>query len=154
MSTNPGLDKDKLLGTKFPPFSFPIERGKVREFCLAIGENNPIFLDLNAAKEAGFSDIPIPPTFQTAIIFWGCPTFFQDINNLGIDMKRLLHMKEEYKYHKPIYPGVSISAQMQITDVKTGKMDMVTFEAKHKDAKSGDLYITAAMTIVLIPQVL
>ena len=78
------VSKD-LVGKKLNPYSFTVERGKVKEFCRAIGETNPVFLDPAKAKEAGFEDTPIPPTFQTTFQFWGYPEIFSDMSQMGID---------------------------------------------------------------------
>lgn len=144
------LSKD-IIGRKFDKFNFTVERGKVQEFCKAIGETNPIYLDPKAAKEAGFDDTPIPPTFQTVFTFWGYPKFWEDMTAMGIDITRLLHMKEEYTYLKPIYPGNTISADGGVVDVKTGKMDMVTFKNVYSNEK-GEVCIEAEMGIVMRPE--
>ena len=46
------LSKD-IVGRKMDPFTFTVERGKVKEFLQAIGEKNPIYWDIAAAKAAG-----------------------------------------------------------------------------------------------------
>lgn len=144
------LSKD-LIGKKLDPYTFTVERGKIQEFCKAIGETNPIYLDPAAAKAAGFADTPIPPTFQTTFMFWGYPKIWDDMRSVGIDTNRLLHMKEEYTYHKPLYPGVVVHAQPEISDVKVGKMDMVTFRSVMKNEK-GETLIEAEMAIVIRPE--
>ena len=50
-----------LVGKEFPLFAMPIERGKIREFANAIGDDNPIYLDPAYAGKSGFGDIPAPP---------------------------------------------------------------------------------------------
>ena len=145
------LSKD-ILGRKMDPFTFTVERGKVREFLLAIGETNPIYHDVNAAKAAGYTDTPIPLTFQTAFTFWGYgDKFWSDLEAFGIDTKRLLHMKEEYTYIAPIYPGTTVTCQVEVVDVKVGKMNMVTFKNSYTDGK-GKVFIEAEMAIVIRPE--
>jgi len=144
------LSKD-ILGRKLDAYKFTVERGKVKEFCKAIGETNPIYLDQAEAKKAGFDDTPIPPTFQTTFQFWGYPKIWDDMRAMGLDTARLLHMKEEYTYLKPIYPGTTISAQGEVADVKTGKMDMVTFKTTYFNEKN-EACIEAEMAIVIRPE--
>ena len=60
------LDK-KLIGHSFKPFTTTVEAGKIRLFCKAIGEENPIYVDEAAAKAAGYRAIPAPPTYLTAV---------------------------------------------------------------------------------------
>mgnify|MGYP000903398792 CR=1 FL=1 len=142
----------ELMGKKLPSYRYAVERGKVREFCMAIGETNPIYTDVAAARAAGFTDTPVPPTFQTAFVFWGWgfESFWKDLDALGIDTGRLLHMKEEYTYLRPVYPGAVITAEGSVTDVKTGKMDMVTFKTVYSD-QNGPC-IEAEMAIVIRPE--
>ncbi|HMW62104.1 MAG TPA: MaoC family dehydratase N-terminal domain-containing protein, partial [Leptospiraceae bacterium] len=67
------------------------------------------------------------------------------------DISRLLHMKEEYTYLKPVYPGTTIHAAGKVIDVKTGKMDMVTFKTTYANEK-GEPCILAEMAIVIRPE--
>ncbi len=146
----PELSKD-LVGKKMASFSVDVERGKIKEFCKAIGETNAIYFDPEEAKKAGFEDTPIPPTFQTSFTFWGYEGFWEDLEAMGIDTKRLLHMKEEYEYLKPIYPGDTITVQGEVVDVKTGKMDMVTMRNVYTN-KNNEECIRAEMAIVIRPE--
>ncbi len=146
------LDKT-LIGKKLKSYTFTVERGKLREFCRAIGETKPVFLDSEAARNAGYEDTPIPPTFQTSFIFWGYPEIWQDMESIGIDTKRLLHMKEAYQYHKAVYPGQNIQVEVTISDVKIGKMNMLTFKSLCTEASSGQKALEGEMTIVIPPEI-
>jgi hypothetical protein len=46
----------EAVGKKLDRFDFIVERGKVKEFCLAIGETNPIYFNLEEARKAGYED--------------------------------------------------------------------------------------------------
>lgn len=37
----------------------PVERGKIKELALAIGDKNPIYVDAVAARLAGYRDITL-----------------------------------------------------------------------------------------------
>jgi hypothetical protein len=94
-------------GKEIGRFSFLVERSKIKELCLAIGDDNPIFFDPEAAKAQGYSDTPAPLTFASLISFWGFPEIWDRMTEAGIDIKRLLHAKEDYEYLKPLYPGTN-----------------------------------------------
>ena len=48
-----------------------VERGPLSIFARSVKDENPIYHDLNAAKAAGFDDIPAPPTFAfSGLTFW------------------------------------------------------------------------------------
>lgn len=140
----------EIIGRELRPYDFQVERGKIIEFCRATGETNPIYLDPNFAREHGYPDTPIPPTFQTVFQFWGYTHLWEDMRTLGIDTNRLLHLKEEYTYLKPIFPGDQIHAEGYVSDVKTGKMDLVTFKTVY--SVNGEPCIEANMTIFIRPE--
>ena len=54
------FDKSKI-GYSFPPFTIEVERGKIRELALAIGDDNPIYQSREAAQAA---DTKIDPGEQ------------------------------------------------------------------------------------------
>lgn len=144
------LSKD-LVGREFPSFKYEVGREKMKEFLRAIGETKEIYWDREKAIAAGYKDTPAPPTFSTAVLFHGNPNFFQDIADIGVDIKKLLHMKEEYRFIKPIYPGMQLSCQSKVIDVKTGKMDMLTTQGTMHD-ESGTLCMEMEMAIVIRPE--
>jgi hypothetical protein len=70
----------------------PLERGKVREFARATQSRNPAYQGPDAI---------IPPTFLThARLAWE-PRDQGQIEQLGFDMRRILHGEEEYVFHGP-----------------------------------------------------
>ncbi|MDD5711923.1 MAG: MaoC family dehydratase N-terminal domain-containing protein [Smithellaceae bacterium] len=125
-------DKSKL-GVEFPPYTFEVEKGKIAEFAMAISQKegkdqvNPIYVDAEAAKKAGYKDIVAPPTFQTSFALWAGGGLMPIIQSLGINLIRLLHGEEEYQYFGAIHPG----------DTMTGKSKVVEMYDKEKKDKPG-----------------
>ncbi|AFA73560.1 hypothetical protein GPOL_c25310 [Gordonia polyisoprenivorans VH2] len=90
MTENP----DPLVGRQGTPFEFPIELGKVREFCRAIKTRAPEYQD----------GAVTPPTFLMASALWQSrenSPWGDDAPNLA----RLLHAEQEFVFHGPP-PGV------------------------------------------------
>jgi len=50
-------------GKRYPPFEYEVGKEKIREFAQAVGEDNAVYFDRAAAREAGSRDIPAPPMF-------------------------------------------------------------------------------------------
>lgn len=105
-----GKDEIKIL-----PFSFEIERGKIKEFAMAIGDKNPLYYDIMAAREQGYRDIPVPPTFPTVIDMWGGLDFETIIDRLGLDPLKVLHGGQEYRYMADICAGDTVTAYPELT---------------------------------------
>ncbi|MBY0156129.1 MaoC family dehydratase N-terminal domain-containing protein [Cytobacillus sp. FSL W8-0315] len=99
---------------KLKPFRFTIERGKIKEFAMAIGDRNPIYFDADIARKEGYRDIPIPPTFPTAIEMWGGLDFETLISLFGLDPLKVLHGGQEYRYMGELCAGDTITAAPQL----------------------------------------
>jgi len=128
------------VGTEYPPITWEIERGKIREFAKAIGDFDPIYQDKEAAIKAGYEDTPAPPTFLTVPMMW-CDKMPAVINDLKINFMMVLHGEEEYEYYRQMYPGDVITGTPKVTRMeektsKSGaKMDMVTLEVLYTNQK-------------------
>ena len=112
------FDKSKV-GHSFSPFTFEVERGKIRELALAIGDDNPIYQSKEAAQAAGYPDVPVYPTSPTVFSFWGNAQMIDQLSSLGINLMRVLHGEEEYDYLAPIYPGDTLTGVMRLVDVRS-----------------------------------
>src|SRR5689334_4519693 len=114
------IDQSKI-GQSFPPFNIVVERGKVRELALALGDDNPIYQSREAAQAAGYTDVPLYPTFPTVLTFWGNTQMMEHMGSLGIDVKRVLHGEEEFEYLAPIVPGDTLTGVMTLANATTKK---------------------------------
>ena len=52
-----------LIGKSYAPGLYAVGREKIREYALAVGETNPLHLDVEAARAAGYADVVAPPMF-------------------------------------------------------------------------------------------
>ena len=147
------FDKSKV-GQQFTPFSIEVERAKIRELALAIGDTNPIYHSRDAAQAAGYKDIPLYPTGPTLFNFWGNRYGGSNLSSVGINVMRILHGEEEYEYLAPIYAGDTITGVTTILDGKNrqGKdgssMDIVTTETRYTNQDNKPV-LTARTTIVV-----
>jgi len=121
------FDKSKI-GQSFPPFTFEVERGKIRELALAIGDDNPIYQSKGAAQAAGYPDVPLYPTSPTTFIFWGNKQMVSQLSSLGINLMRVLHGEEEYEYLAPIYSGDMLTGVMKLVDAKSRQTQGATLD--------------------------
>lgn len=82
------IDK-KHIGMQLPVYQAKAEAGQLRFFAQSIGETNPIYLDVSAARDAGHPDLPLPPTFLFSLEFQIPSSAWRDA--LGIETSRILH---------------------------------------------------------------
>ncbi len=52
-----------FIGYRPDPFDVEVEKGRLRLFAKAVGEDDPIYVDEQAAKAAGHRSLPVMPTF-------------------------------------------------------------------------------------------
>lgn len=146
------FDKNKI-GHSFPPFTIEVERSKIHELALAIGDHNPIYHSREAAQASGYKDIPLSPTAPTIFNFWGNPHFAENLASLGINVMRILHSEEEYEYLASVYPGDTLSGVVTVLDGKTrqsksGSMDILTLETRYSNQHNQPV-VVARMTLVV-----
>ncbi|UUZ59532.1 MaoC family dehydratase N-terminal domain-containing protein [Nocardioides sp. B-3] len=107
-----------VIGTEHPRRTVVIERGRLRLFALAIGESDPVYTDVEAARAAGHPDLPAPPTFYFGLNLGG------DIEeaagwmlDLGLDLRHILHGEQDFTYHSIAHAGETLVLTPRITDV-------------------------------------
>lgn len=130
-------DRGNIVGTSFPAYSFAIERGKIKEFSLAIGDQKQIYLDPLKAAEEGYPDVAAPPTFGAAIDLWGGSGFMEMCSVLGVNPVKVLHGEQEYQYFGDIVAGDVIKAETTVVDFsEKSKMYLVTLETVYTNQKN------------------
>lgn len=141
--------KEQLEGTAivFRPFTFTVERGKIKELALAIGDLNPIYYDVEEAKKEGYRDIPVPPTFGTVMDFWGGLDFDTLVQTLNLNPLKVLHGEQEYQYEDIVYAGDVITVQAKVIKLLEKKgMKMIKLETNYK--RDGNTVMIARSMII------
>jgi acyl dehydratase len=136
-----------LKGKEYAPISFPVERERVSAFAAAIGENDPLFTDAAAAREAGHPEQLAPPTFVTVMQILASAQVVLDAE-LGLDYSRVVHGEQEYRWRRPVRVGDVLSATPRIADIYTkGPLEFLVVESEIADA-SGETVVTARTTLL------
>ena len=128
------IDK-KHIGHEFKPFTAVAEAGKLRLFCKAIGEEDPIYQSEEAAKKAGYPRIPVSPTFLQALTN-DDPEKGGLLKLINVDIGLILHGEQHYDYLAPVFVGDKITCQQKVVDIydkKGGALWFVVQEMEMKD---------------------
>ena len=104
-----------VVGRELPSFTVELERGRIRLFAQVIGDTNPVFTDLAAARSAGHPDLPVPPTFLFGFVLEG-PRSTQWLDDLGIDLGSVLHAEQTFTYHATAHAGDVLVYRPRIVD--------------------------------------
>jgi acyl dehydratase len=120
------------IGRTFPRHSADVESGRLRLFAKATGETRPEYIDEDAARAAGHPSLPAPPTF-VACLNLEVPDPFAWLRELGIDLPRVLHAAQGFRYFAPIHAGDRITYASRIGNVYRKKGGALTFVVKETD---------------------
>ncbi|MFS2294660.1 MAG: MaoC family dehydratase N-terminal domain-containing protein [Actinomadura sp.] len=130
------LNRD-FIGRSFPPTEpYEVSRVKIREFADAIGDQNPLYRDQEAAKAAGYPDVIAPPTFPI-VVSLGNPALADPDLNLNYAM--VVHGEQRFVYTRPMRAGDVVTCTSTVTEIKSignnEKMvietDIKTVEGEH-----------------------
>ena len=139
----------KHLGRVSEPQTVEIEKGRLKFFAKAIGETNPIYTDEVAAKAAGYRSIPAPPTFAFSLDMEREEPF-SDLDEMGIELGKILHAKQSFSYHEPICAGDAITLQSEVTDIYDKKGGALEFLVQNYTAKNQDDVLVAEMRRTIV----
>ena len=105
------------VGKSYAPVTYAVGREKVKEYALAVGETNPVHLDVEAARAAGHRDVVAPPMF--AVVYSSpavVPALFDP--EVGIDFARMVHGGQEFAWGPLVVAGDEVTTTVTVKDVR------------------------------------
>ena len=155
-----------IIGKPTGAWTVTVERGPVTAFANSVGDTNPIYRDRRVARDAGFDDLPVPPTFTFAMGFWG--SFVEDqpddptggTNPMHAVMGALhgqgalvLHGEQEFTYHRPVEVGNVLRGQGHVADVyekdtDSATMTFIVIKTEWTDAESGAPVVSEQFNLI------
>ena len=99
-----------------------LSRASIRYFALALGDENPLYVDENYAKEAGYPSVIAPPTLvcETCQYAHRRPEENGYIGHewhLPIVGCRMIRTGNDYEFMRPVLPHDRISATWTLEDI-------------------------------------
>jgi acyl dehydratase len=118
----------EATGKTYPPTTYAVGREKVKEYAFAVGETNPLHVDHEAARAAGYADVVAPPMF--AVVFAGramsAPLFDPEV---GIDFGHMVHGAQEFRWGPLVVAGDEIRTSATVKEItERGGMGFFVFE--------------------------
>jgi acyl dehydratase len=155
-----------VIGKPTGAFKVRVERGPVGFFATAVKSESPIYHDEAAAKAAGFTSIPAPPTFSFAMQHMGRfaeeqpPDPTSGDNPMHAIMREMfgqgaliLHGEQEFEYHRPIQVGDVLNGAGTLTDIyeketDAATMTFVVIETEWTDDATGAPVVTERFNLI------
>lgn len=142
----------EFVGKAYPESApYLIGREKVREFATAIGDQNPVFHSVDAARTAGYADLLAPPTFPFVITMQSLSAAMFD-PDLGLDYSRVVHGGQRFRYARPLVAGMEVVVRAHIDSIAVAGPHevMSTFAEVHEIGVPAD----SSLVVVCESQIL
>ena len=137
-----------FVGRKYPPTApYEVGREKIREFADAIGDHNPAYRDVEAARALGYPDVIAPPTFPIILsLRAGAQVAFDP--ELGLDYSRVVHGEQRFVYARPVRAGDRLTVTVTVESIRSAAgNDLLTTRADVSTV-DGEPVLTAYSTLV------
>jgi acyl dehydratase len=103
-------------GKSYPVHEYEVGKEKIREYAHAVGEDNPVYFDREAAQAAGFRDVPAPPMFAVVYSAGAMAPAILD-PEVGINLGMMVHGGQEFTWGDPVCAGDTISTAAEVKDI-------------------------------------
>jgi acyl dehydratase len=140
--------KPELKGKAYPPTEYEVGREKIREYAYAVGEENALHHDSDAARAAGFRNLVAPPMFCVVYSARAMAPAVLD-PDLEINLALMVHGSQEFEWGEPVVAGDTITTTVTVKDLyeKDGKQFYVwESESKNQD---GAVTVTGTWTNIV-----
>ncbi|MGH3095277.1 MAG: FAS1-like dehydratase domain-containing protein [Streptosporangiales bacterium] len=136
-----------FIGRSYPPTrSYEVGREKIREFALALGDDNPAYTDPGAARALGYPDVIAPPTFPAVLALPALDQVTAD-PELGLDYERVVHGDQRFTYIRPIRAGDVLQVTVTVENIRSAagndlistRGDVTTLDGEHVCSSYGTI---------------
>jgi acyl dehydratase len=105
------------IGKTYPPVVYAVGREKVREFARAVGETDPLYLEVEAARAAGYPDVVAPPMFA---VVYSAPAVGPAVLDpeVGINLALMVHGSQEFVWGPLVVAGDEITTRASVKDIQ------------------------------------
>jgi acyl dehydratase len=121
------LNRD-FIGREYPAGeTYEVSRELIRRFAQAIGDSNPAYTDVEAAKALGHPDVIAPPTFLTVLTFRYAAEGPVVDPGLGLNYALVVHGEQKFVHHRPVRAGDVLTVTSSVVDIRdAGRNELMT----------------------------
>jgi acyl dehydratase len=137
------------VGFATAPTKVTVDAWRVRLFCEATGETDPIYVEETAARAAGHPGCPVPTTYLKVLEneHFNAARVLQ---HLGVPLRGVLHGEQSFEVRLPVHVGDVVEIDRRIADIaekKNGTLTIVTLDTRFR--LRGAEAATSRQTIVV-----
>jgi hypothetical protein len=101
---------------RYPDY-YEVGREKLREYALAVKNDDPAFFEEKAAAALGYDALLAPLTFISVFGYQAQSAFFASAN-IGIQDAKIVQVDQELKIHKPIKAGDRLYCDVYVHSIR------------------------------------
>ena len=106
------------IGTESEPEIREVDRTQVRLFARSVGHSDPVYYEVEAARAAGYRDLPAPPGYLGTPLFNPAnPARWIAAPEPAVPLTRGLNGGTEFEYFEDIVAGDVLTATTQLADI-------------------------------------
>jgi acyl dehydratase len=114
--------KTDAIGKEWPETTYQVGREKIKEYANALGIENPVHFDVEAARAAGFRDVVAPPMF---CVVYALPALAPGVLDpeVGMNFATMVHGGQVFEWGEPACSGDEITTTPKCLEIyeKDGK---------------------------------
>ncbi len=130
------------------PGTYEVSREKIRDFATAIGDSNPAYTDVDAARALGHPDVIAPPTFLTTMQMRFPTASPVSDPELGLNYALVVHGEQSYTHHRPVHAGDVLTVSTRVEDIRDAGSNELLVVVSEISTVAGERVADARSTIV------
>ena len=138
------------VGKTYPATTYAVGRENVKAYALAVGETNPVHLDHEAARKAGYTDVVAPPMF---CVVYKSPSMAPAIfdADVGMTFALMVHGRQEFRWGPLVVAGDEIQTTVSVKsiDERDGK-GFYVFESVSRNQRGETVCVGTWTNIVRV----
>jgi len=110
----------KHIGFSLPRFDVTVDQDRLRKFVGAIGASHD-------SVESG-----VAPSTYMKVIEGAGNSSREIVRALGVDLRRVMHVEQEFEYHEQIRAGDQLTVERRVADIydrKDGALEFVVVDS-------------------------
>lgn len=127
------------IGFRLPQFTVTVDPQRLRQFALAIGARA-------GSVESGIA----PPTYLKVVEGEGNSSR-EIVRALGVDLRRVMHVEQEFEYGDPIRAGDRLTIDRRVADIydrKDGALEFIVVESTIQ--RAGGEFVGRSLQWILV----
>jgi acyl dehydratase len=138
----------EAVGKTYPAAVYAVGREKIKEYAYAVGETNPVHLDVEAARAAGYADVVAPPMFAVVYSASGMAPAILD-PQVGINFALMVHGGQEFVWGPPVVAGDEITTAVTVKSIEErGGRGFYVFESTSTNQDGENVCVATWTNIV------